>query len=118
MRDTLIEAILSVQSAYADLEEEIRGALGNVAITPAAAIVIMCLGNQSLTATEIMRRRYYVGSNFSYTLRRLEESGFLFGEPSENDRRIRRLSLTPSGHDLALRIREALSGRMVREKAA
>jgi DNA-binding MarR family transcriptional regulator len=120
MRDMLIESVMEVQSAYADLDEKIQAALSlyDVPITSAAAIVILCMGRQVLTSTEVKRRRYYVGTNFTYNLANLKRVRLIEQSDHHIDRRKQVLQLTPEGLELAGQLREYLSGRKSERNAA
>ena len=54
-----------------------------------------------LTAGELRSRGYYLGSNVSYNLKKLVETGYIFQERSRSDRRSVRIKLTPKGEEVA-----------------
>ena len=78
------------------------------------ALLIFNVGNSELTAGELRSRGHYLGSNVSYNLRKLVESGYLCHKRSESDRRSVRVSLTDKGHA----IRDILSDLFQRQLSA
>ncbi len=54
-----------------------------------------------MTAGELRSRGYYLGSNVSYNLKKLVETGYIFQERSRSDRRSVRIRLTPKGEEVA-----------------
>jgi DNA-binding MarR family transcriptional regulator len=53
-----------------------------------------------LTAGELRTRGYYLGSNVSYNVKELVETGYLHHARSRIDRRAVRISLTDKGRDV------------------
>ncbi|MCB1516640.1 MAG: winged helix DNA-binding protein, partial [Hyphomicrobiaceae bacterium] len=50
---------------------------------------------------ELRSRGYYLGSNVSYNLKKLVETGYIFQERSRTDRRSVRIRLSPKGEEVA-----------------
>jgi DNA-binding MarR family transcriptional regulator len=69
-------------------------------INPIQAFLIYNIGEQELTAGELRTRGYYLGSNVSYNLKKLVESGFLDQQRSRVDRRSVHVRLTNKGHEV------------------
>src|SRR5437870_13204050 len=63
-------------------------------INPVQAYLLYNIGEQELTAGELRTRGYYLGSNVSYNLRKLAETGFIDHQRSCIDRRSVRIKLT------------------------
>jgi DNA-binding MarR family transcriptional regulator len=59
------------------------------------------IGDNEMTAGELRSRGYYLGSNVSYNLKKLVETGYIFQERSRADRRSVRIRLTPKGEEVA-----------------
>jgi DNA-binding MarR family transcriptional regulator len=55
---------------------------------------------RELTAGELRTRGYYLGSNVSYNVKKLVETGYLHHARSRIDRRAVRISLTDKGRDI------------------
>ena len=56
-------------------------------INSVQALLLFNVGDQELTAGELRTRGHYLGSNVSYNLKKLVESGYIHHERSEADRR-------------------------------
>ncbi len=70
-------------------------------INPVQALLMFNIGDAELTAGELRSRGYYLGSNVSYNLKKLVETGYIFQERSRTDRRSVRIRLTPKGEEVA-----------------
>lgn len=66
-------------------------------INPVQALLLFNIAGNEVTAGELRSRGYYQGSNVSYNLKKLVETGYLHHQRSELDRRSVRVSLTPKG---------------------
>ncbi len=79
----------------AEFEREGRNDVNGV-----QALLIYNIGDTELTAGEIRTRGYYLGSNVSYNLKKLVDSGYIHHQRSKTDRRSVRVRLTPKGKDI------------------
>lgn len=79
--------------------------LGLLDINSVQGLLLFNIGEQEVTAGELKSRGYYQGSNVSYNLKKLIESGYMHHEKCAVDRRSVRVRLTDKGR----KIREALS---------
>jgi DNA-binding MarR family transcriptional regulator len=70
-------------------------------INPVQAYLLYNIGEQELTAGELRTRGYYLGSNVSYNLRKLAETGFIDHQRSCIDRRSVRIKLTNKGREVS-----------------
>jgi DNA-binding MarR family transcriptional regulator len=75
------------------------------------AMLLFNMGEQEISVGELISRGYYLGSNVSYNVKKLAESGYLTYERSLHDRRSIRVRLTPKGSAL----RGRLSGMLSRQ---
>jgi DNA-binding MarR family transcriptional regulator len=64
------------------------------------ALLIYNIGESELTAGDLKRGGYYLGSNVSYNLKKLVDMGYIHYKKSETDGRSVRVSLTEKGHDV------------------
>ncbi len=71
--------------------------LGRSDVNSVQALLLYNIGDSELTAGELRSRGYYLGSNVSYNLKKLVDSGFIHHERSETDRRSVRVRLTDKG---------------------
>jgi DNA-binding MarR family transcriptional regulator len=72
------------------------------------AMMLFNMGDTDISVGELISRGYYLGSNVSYNVRKLSDSGYLVYERSVHDRRSIRVRLTPKGRTL----RDRLSGML------
>ena len=79
--------------------------LGLIDINSVQGLLLFNIGEQEVTAGELKSRGYYQGSNVSYNLKKLVESGYMHHEKCAVDRRSVRVRLTEKGR----KIRAALS---------
>ncbi len=84
--------------------------LGLIDINSVQGLLLFNIGEQEVTAGELKTRGYYQGSNVSYNLKKLVESGYMHHEKCAVDRRSVRVRLTGKGR----KIREALSEMFAR----
>lgn len=61
------------------------------------ALLIYNIGESELTAGDLKRGGYYLGSNVSYNVKKMVENGYLENERSTHDRRSVRLRLSAKG---------------------
>ena len=64
------------------------------------ALLLYNIGDKELTASELRTRGYYLGSNVSYNVKKLVETGYLYHARSRVDRRSVRISLTDKGRQV------------------
>jgi len=70
-------------------------------INAVQALLLFNIGNSELTAGELRSRGYYMGSNVSYNVKKLVDTGFINHSRSRVDLRSVRISLTPKGQSVA-----------------
>ncbi len=75
-------------------------------INSVQALLLFNVGDQELTAGELRTRGHYLGSNVSYNLKKLVESGYVHHERSEVDRRSVLVRLTRKGESVRDMLRE------------
>jgi DNA-binding MarR family transcriptional regulator len=74
--------------------------LGRSDVNSVQALLLYNIGDAELTAGELTSRGYYLGSNVSYNLKKLVESGYIHHQRSTTDRRSVRVRLTEKGQDV------------------
>lgn len=87
--------------------------LGRSDVNSVQALLLFNIGEAELTAGELKSRGYYLGSNVSYNLKKLVDSGYINHERSSTDRRSVRVSLTEQGKEVC-DIVDALYERQLR----
>jgi DNA-binding MarR family transcriptional regulator len=86
----------------------VRVELGRVGIddiSPVQVLMLMNIGSEELSVRDLMERGYYLGSNASYNLKHLVETGYVDRAPSQRDRRSARLRLSDKGSGLCAELR-------------
>jgi DNA-binding MarR family transcriptional regulator len=71
--------------------------LGVLDINAVQALLLFNIGENEVTAGELKTRGYYQGSNVSYNLKKLVETGYMHHQRCEIDRRSVRVRLTDKG---------------------
>jgi DNA-binding MarR family transcriptional regulator len=74
--------------------------LGRSDVNSVQALLLYNIGDAELTAGELTSRGYYLGSNVSYNLKKLVESGYINHQRSSTDRRSVRVRLTEKGREV------------------
>lgn len=104
LRTLYLEALQLVERLHRRLLDVIKDEFdrsGQSDINATQALLLFNIGNSELTAGELRSRGYYLGSNVSYNLKKLVETGFIHHQRSQADRRSVRISLTEKGNEIA-----------------
>jgi DNA-binding MarR family transcriptional regulator len=100
LRKTYLETLNLVERLHRQLLDVIKDELDRRderEINSVQALLLFNVGDQELTAGELRTRGHYLGSNVSYNLKKLVESGYIHHERSEADRRSVLVRLTTKG---------------------
>lgn len=76
--------------------------VGLLEINAVQGLLLFNVGDHEVTAGELKSRGYYQGSNVSYNLKKLVDTGYMHHERSEIDRRSVRVRLTEKGRAVHL----------------
>lgn len=76
-------------------------------ISPSHAMLLFTIGDDDLSVRDLMDRGHYLGSNASYSLKQLVQSGYVDRTASARDRRSARIRLTDKGRMLCKAIKAA-----------
>jgi DNA-binding MarR family transcriptional regulator len=98
-----LKAVTLVERLHRRLLDVIKNEFdrrNHVDINPVQAYLLYNVGEQEITAGELRTRGYYFGSNVSYNLKRLVESGHLDYQRSAVDRRSVHIRLTSKGREV------------------
>ncbi|EBA12612.1 MarR family winged helix-turn-helix transcriptional regulator [Roseobacter sp. CCS2] len=98
--DSYLDALNLVERLHRLLLDVIKDEferVGLLEINAVQALLLFNVGDNEVTAGELKSRGYYQGSNVSYNLKKLVESGYMHHERSEIDRRSVRVRLTEKG---------------------
>lgn len=83
--------------------------VGILEVNAVQALLLFNIGDNEVTAGELKSRGYYQGSNVSYNLKKLVETGFMHHQRCEIDRRSVRVKLTPRGREIRDIVEELFS---------
>ena len=103
IRPHYLEALTLVERLHRRLLDVIKDEFdrrGRADINSVQALLLYNVGDKELTAGELRTRGYYLGSNVSYNLKKLVETGFLDHQRSRVDRRSVRIKLTDKGREV------------------
>src|SRR5277367_794580 len=64
------------------------------------ALMLHNVGDAEMTVSELMWRGCYLGSNVSYSLKKLTETGYIIQERSQHDKRVVMVRLSEKGAEL------------------
>ena len=76
-------------------------------INAVQCLLLSNIGVEEINVRNLMEKGYYLGSNASYNIKKLVESGYLNQERSPHDRRSTNLKLSQKGLELCRQIRSA-----------
>lgn len=76
-------------------------------INPVQCLLLSNIGEEEINVRNLMDRGYYLGSNASYNIKKLVESGYLIQQRSPYDRRSTLIRVSPKGLDLCAKVAAA-----------
>ena len=103
LRAVYLESLKLIERLHRRLLDVIKDEFdrrGRSDINSVQALLLYNIGDGELTASELRKRGYYLGSNVSYNLKKLVDLGYIHHERSRVDRRAVRVRLTPSGREI------------------
>jgi DNA-binding MarR family transcriptional regulator len=103
MSDHYLEVISLIERLHRRFLEVVKlelDALRVHDVNNVQALMLFNMGDAEISVGELTLRGYYLGSNVSYNVKKLSESGYLVAERSVHDRRSIRVRLTPKGRTL------------------
>jgi DNA-binding MarR family transcriptional regulator len=109
LRKVYLESLALIERLHRQLLDVIKDELDRRderEINSVQALLLFNVGDQELTAGELRTRGHYLGSNVSYNLKKLVESGYIHHERSEIDRRSVLVRLTRKGEAVRDMLRE------------
>lgn len=102
-----LEALTYVERLHRRLLDVIKDELDRIhvsEINSVQALLLFNIGDAEMTAGELRTRGHYLGSNVSYNLKKLVESGYIHHQRSRSDRRSVRVKLTDKGRAICAAI--------------
>ncbi len=100
LKTIYLQSLTLVERLHRQLLDVIKDDLertGQNEINSVQALLLFNIGDSEMTAGELRTRGHYLGSNVSYNLKKLVESGYIHHERSEMDRRSVRVRLSETG---------------------
>ena len=76
------------------------------------SLILHAIGRDEVLVGDLTQRGYYLGTNVSYNVRRLVETGYLVQARSEHDRRALKLRVTDKGLALCDRLDRVFDGHV------
>lgn len=80
--------------------------LGVEEIGPSHLMLLLAIGNDEISVSQLMERGPYAGTNLSYYLKQLGESGYIERNALARDRRAARIKLSEKGLELCAEMTE------------
>ena len=102
----LANTVERIYRRFADLLRVDLIRLGKDDISPAQVALLFNIGEDELSVRDLLDRGHYMGSNASYNLKQLAESGYVERQVMARDRRSARLKLTAKGNELCQALHE------------
>ena len=97
MKGHHLEVIRPLGTLHKRFLDEIKSELdrlGIEGINNTQTLLLVHIGDERPTISELIHRGYYVGSNISYNVKKLIDNGYLIAERSVHDRRSTRVRLS------------------------
>jgi DNA-binding MarR family transcriptional regulator len=89
-----------------DLLEGELARLGCADVSATQATILLHMGMEEMTVSELTLRGCYQGTNVSYNLGKLVDGGYVIQERSERDRRVVRVRASDKGRSLAAHLKQ------------
>ena len=96
-----VRLVERVHRRFLDVVKDEFDRQGRSDVNAVQAVLLFNIGGDELTAGELKSRGYYQGSNVSYNLKKLVDSGHVNHQRSNDDKRAVRISLSPKGREVA-----------------
>jgi DNA-binding MarR family transcriptional regulator len=103
MKRAYLETVALLERLHRHFLEVVKNEvdrLGVRDINNVQALILYNIGAEEMTVGELTQRGCYLGSNVSYNLKKLIESGYIAQARSQHDRRSVRIKLTDRGRAL------------------
>lgn len=117
MKQIYLETILLIERLHRRFLDVVKSELDRLKIEDinnVQTLILYNIGTDQLTVGELTNRGYYLGTNVSYNVKNLVESGYLLQEKAPHDKRSTRVKLSERGLDLVKKL-DALIERNVVE---
>ena len=98
-----VESLALADRVYRLFMESVKFELKRLSandINNVQAIILYNIGEERMTIGELVQRKYYLGSNITYNLHKMVDSGYINIAQAEYDKRASYVSLTEKGAEL------------------
>jgi DNA-binding MarR family transcriptional regulator len=115
MKQVYLETILLIERLHRRFLDVVKSELDRLKvedINNVQTLILYNIGADQLTVGELTNRGYYLGTNVSYNVKNLVESGYLIQEKAPHDKRSTRVKLSEKGAALVAKM-DALIERNV-----
>ncbi len=103
MKQDYLDLILLIERLHRRFLDVIKAELDRLGvedINNVQTLILYNIGDETITVGELTNRGYYLGSNVSYNVKKLVESGYLIQERSPHDKRSIKVKLSENGLSL------------------
>jgi DNA-binding MarR family transcriptional regulator len=117
LKQTYLETILLIERLHRRFLDVIKSELDRLHfddINNVQTLILYNIGSDQLTVGELTNRGYYLGTNVSYNVKNLVQTGYLIQEKAPHDKRSTRVKLSEKGTALVEKM-DALIERNVEE---
>lgn len=113
--DDFLEAVVLAERLHRQFLEFVQlelDALRLRDINNVRAMIVLNIGRVEMTASELLWRGCYLGSNVSYNLRKLTETGYVAQSRNAHDRRVTMVRNSVKGVALCTLLNERVAARL------
>ncbi|HEY2660206.1 MAG TPA: MarR family transcriptional regulator [Caulobacteraceae bacterium] len=113
--DDFLEAVVLAERLHRQFLEFVQlelDALRLRDINNVRAMIVINIGRAEMTASELLWRGCYLGSNVSYNLRKLTETGYVTQSRSAHDKRVTMVRNSAKGVALCALLNERVAARL------
>lgn len=103
MKENYYNSIVMIEKLHRTFLEVLKIELNKLRIRDISniqSLLLYNIGRNKMTVGELTARGCYLGTNVTYSLRKMVESGYLFQCPVDHDRRSSEVSLTDKGLEM------------------
>lgn len=111
MKQTYLETILLIERLHRRFLDVIKSELDRLHfddVNNVQTLILYNIGADQLTVGELTNRGYYLGTNVSYNVKNLVQSGYLIQEKAPHDKRSTRVKLSEKGQALVGKMDELI----------
>ena len=115
MSSSYVEVVTMIERLHRNFLEVVKLELDSAGvrdINNVQALMLFNIGNAKMCLSALATQGCYLGSNVSYNVKKLVETGYLAQERSPDDRRSTLVWLSAKGHAVRVRLSEMLRRHM------